>query len=348
MPDELPAEVEAENKGNIFLSKNGSSIGVPQRNIIYVGKHGNDGDDGLTPNTAVLTFTHALTLASVQTPSPTNKFTVICLDAGLYSETFQMVEWVDIEASSATVEGQIILVDNTKLKLSKIQSTTNALSKLTGSAITFVDVDIIELNGTALKFGLSNNALNGIIIARVKQILCNGPLSIAVLYINGLGTSNGYISFQIGDIHLNSDTCFGLGAITNARLFGSVNQISNVGSPLNTFGIYSANNSDINVLCHKIEANTAILIAAGSRGSVFTNNLTGTVTEQGTLQLVEAKNSHTPVFKELSADPPDPLEGQSIMWQSDGTDSGDAGDIMIKITEGGTTKIGTLIDFSTL
>jgi len=51
---------------------------------------------------------------------------------------------------------------------------------------------------------------------------------------------------------------------------------------------------------------------------------------------------------ELSADPTDPAEGKSVKWQSDGTGSGDDGDIMMKITAGGVTKIVTLVDFSSL
>ena len=51
-------------------------------------------------------------------------------------------------------------------------------------------------------------------------------------------------------------------------------------------------------------------------------------------------------FREKTIDPPDPGEGSATIWMSDGTGSGDDGDIMIKITAGGTTKTGTLIDFS--
>lgn len=35
-----------------------------------------------------------------------------------------------------------------------------------------------------------------------------------------------------------------------------------------------------------------------------------------------------------------------VIWQSDGTDSGDNGDIMIRIDDGSTTKTATLVDFS--
>jgi len=48
----------------------------------------------------------------------------------------------------------------------------------------------------------------------------------------------------------------------------------------------------------------------------------------------------------LSADPADPYDGNSVQWVSDGSGSGDAGDVMMKINVGGTTKIVTIIDFS--
>ncbi|MDZ7798410.1 MAG: hypothetical protein U5L76_02200 [Patescibacteria group bacterium] len=52
--------------------------------------------------------------------------------------------------------------------------------------------------------------------------------------------------------------------------------------------------------------------------------------------------------RELSADPSDPDEGSHVIWQSDGTGTGDDGDIMMKITAGGTTKTTTLVDFSAI
>jgi hypothetical protein len=51
---------------------------------------------------------------------------------------------------------------------------------------------------------------------------------------------------------------------------------------------------------------------------------------------------------ERSSDPADPPEGEYVIWMSDGTGSGDDGDIMFKITAGAVTKTGTLIDFSTV
>ena len=53
--------------------------------------------------------------------------------------------------------------------------------------------------------------------------------------------------------------------------------------------------------------------------------------------------------EDRAADPSNPSAGRMVLWQSDGTGSGDDGDIMVKITDsGGTTKTATLLDFSTL
>ena len=49
---------------------------------------------------------------------------------------------------------------------------------------------------------------------------------------------------------------------------------------------------------------------------------------------------------ERSADPDAPGEGYFVIWMSDGTGLGDDGDVMIASTAGGSTKYGTLFDFS--
>jgi len=51
-------------------------------------------------------------------------------------------------------------------------------------------------------------------------------------------------------------------------------------------------------------------------------------------------------LKEKAYDPDNPEEGSSVIWMSNGNGSGDDGDIMIKITAGGSTKTVTLVDFS--
>lgn len=49
---------------------------------------------------------------------------------------------------------------------------------------------------------------------------------------------------------------------------------------------------------------------------------------------------------ERSSDPEAPANGQAVIWVSDGTGKGDAGDVMIASTTGGATKYTTLFDQS--
>ncbi|HAF39770.1 MAG TPA: hypothetical protein DCG72_12345 [Gammaproteobacteria bacterium] len=77
---------------------------------------------------------------------------------------------------------------------------------------------------------------------------------------------------------------------------------------------------------------SAGLVAVGDAGSVGDASGGIRVSE---LQLLEK-----------SADPSAPSEGNGIIWMSDGTGSGDDGDVMITVTAGASTKTGTLFDHS--
>jgi len=67
----------------------------------------------------------------------------------------------------------------------------------------------------------------------------------------------------------------------------------------------------------------------------------GTTTPDTKLQVAGAITQQP-----LSSDPADPDAGNSVQWVSSGVGSGDAGDVMMKINVGGTTKVITLIDYS--
>ena len=90
----------------------------------------------------------------------------------------------------------------------------------------------------------------------------------------------------------------------------------------------------------KNEAADSIVDASG-----FSGNLSSTDTNvQTALETVDTLDALR--LTERSADPSDPAEGKMIIWQSDGTATGDDGDILIKITAGSVTKTVTIVDFS--
>ena len=79
-----------------------------------------------------------------------------------------------------------------------------------------------------------------------------------------------------------------------------------------------------------------------SSGNALTVTAAGNATAGGTV-----KGTTGLAGVDRATDPSDPANGEFIIWQSDGTGSGDDGDLMIKITDsGGTTKTVTLVDFS--
>lgn len=63
--------------------------------------------------------------------------------------------------------------------------------------------------------------------------------------------------------------------------------------------------------------------------------------------LLASGHAHDPIeLTERSSDPEDPEEGHCKIWQSDGTGTGDDGDLMAKIRAAGVVKTITIIDFS--
>ena len=84
----------------------------------------------------------------------------------------------------------------------------------------------------------------------------------------------------------------------------------------------------------------------------YGQSIVGDLSVTGSLDTVSVSGDGTLLLfnllhlQEQSADPDDPPEGMAVLWQSDGTAAGDDGDILIKITAGGSTKTATLVDFS--
>jgi hypothetical protein len=81
---------------------------------------------------------------------------------------------------------------------------------------------------------------------------------------------------------------------------------------------------------------------------IGTDAHTSTGTIYGAINFPDGISADTLEITEQSADPADPAEGATILWQSDGTGFGDDGDVIVKITSGGVTKTHTLIDFSAI
>lgn len=136
-----------------------------------------------------------------------------------------------------------------------------------------------------------------------------------------------------------------------------------IGAQLRSWHDTSSLAADDVIYNHKVNANTegtenelnmangSVVVVDASAGAEYMAWVWKGLVNGSEEQLLKASSAGVESFgafigTELSADPADPPEGQFAIWQSDGTGSGDDGDIMIKITAGATTKTVTLVDFS--
>jgi len=132
------------------------------------------------------------------------------------------------------------------------------------------------------------------------------------------------------DLKVNTDKMTVDGATGNTVITGTLGVISNT-AVTGTLGV-----TGITSLTTDLTVNTDKMTVAGD---------TGDTVVAGTLDVTGNTTLTAILLTEKSADPDDPAEGSTVIWMSDGTEEGDDGDIMVKITAGSTKTI-TLVDYS--
>jgi len=240
--------------------------GVSQLQIYYVGKHGNDANNGLSIETAKLTFGSAITAAAALTPSAVNRFVIVCFDEGIYTENITCGAYIDIHAPNATLTGILTCSDNSDVKLHAINVATATIGvvKTAGTIYSNIDIDIVTCAGSGIGFLTTVGVMN----CRWKELYIVdgfgvGDLSSLVTHLHVYG----------GDIYI-SGTGTGIARANAGSIVGHIDHILDTGIGATT--AIAVFNGTIDVIVNKIDCDTAYTVSgATSVLRLFCNEITG-------------------------------------------------------------------------
>ncbi len=187
-----------------------STGGIDQQNIIYVGKHGNDGNDGFTIEKAKLTFGAALTAAAAIIPA-----SVVCFDDGVYTENLTFESDVKVFAPNAELVGAHTLVDDCYLEFRKltIPATLEGFTKA-DAGTSYIIADYMQLLGGVTTRGfrfITGNVvchINTIEVQNRAEIIRNSSSGNFSLDFTDIIASTNNIAFQNvspGEIHVSGE-----------------------------------------------------------------------------------------------------------------------------------------------
>jgi hypothetical protein len=301
-----PANITStDGSVNITNGANSIDLGVlvptviDQEQIYYVGKHGNDANDGLNIEQAVLTFGQAITLATAEIPAAANRFAIVCVDDGIYSENISVPQYVDVYAPNAKLIGTIIITDDSTVKFREqtVATGTTGVSKTAGSAYSFVEIDLVTCSGTGIGALCTSGFLNytwktmyvenGFGIGDLTSAMAHIHIKGGDIYISGTGY--GVVRANAGETVGRVDHIADIGGGNGTGidcLAGTINlQVSDMAS-LATAILVPAGTGICNLQVTEIDSTAAYNVGAGAELNLFINQLTGTQTNAGTLSLI--------------------------------------------------------------
>ena len=272
------------------------SAGVPETRTLYVGKHGNDSNDGDNIAGALLTFGAAITAATALTPTQAAPVAINCADSGIYVENIVVPSWVSIIAEQARIDspggGNTIMVDEgAYVRFKEIRQEAGspaAVVRLNTSGKAHVEADDIICAGTSI--GIINFAITatvGVLFARVGSIFVESGFAI------GDASNEGHMHVEVGDIYITGNNGVGISRGGAGSTICRVEHILELGTPTGTIAINVGATGEIEIFVGTIVADTAWSVAAGGELNVFVASRTGALVETGTVNAVEASEIET-------------------------------------------------------
>ena len=167
---------------------------VAQQNIVYVGKHGADTNDGETINRAYLTLQAAISAASAGD-------VVVCLDAGEYSEDVTCAADVDVFAPNAT----LIVNGTDQLTLASCSVALRSIQRTSGTT------DSVVCGAGVSAYLECTTISDSVGTGDVLSIASGGTLNVAASTITGTIANSGTLNRLVigGDSSLGGEFAVG-------------------------------------------------------------------------------------------------------------------------------------------
>jgi hypothetical protein len=251
---------------------------VDQSKIVYVGKHGDNANNGYSIDAAKLTFGSAMAQANSNSPSASNRWTVVCLDAGIYDESLTSIAYIDINAPGATLQPSsgdaLTVVGNSTATFKQIDSSgTTDKAVFMGAAATGTAHLFAEriLTGTG-SFGVINQATGlGILIVKCNQIIVNS--------VQGIGDVSGgqaHTHVEIEDLYLaRGGVCYGIARNSTGTTIARIGHILEIGAGVGNGDAVRCLNGTVDLQVGTIAATTAYHIETNGVLNMLANSMAG-------------------------------------------------------------------------
>lgn len=244
----------------------------PEAQIYYVGKHGNDTNNGQNVENAVLTFGQALTLTAAASPGPANKFVIFCPDAGIYTENITCQGYVEIWAPNATLEGTITCVDNSDIRFNYLDvpaGFVGVTKSAGGTTYSNVEIDTVVCNGNAIGF----LGLSGALYCKWKEMYVEDGFG-----AGDLSSALDHMHIEGRDIYIDG-TGTGIARSNPGTMVGYVDHIEEIGGASTGIAVLEGT---IGVDINKIDCTAAYNVTgAAATLRLFCNEIIGTRTTAG-------------------------------------------------------------------
>lgn len=284
-------------KGYVDDNAGGTSL-TPATACVWVAKHGNDSNDGLTINTPKLTIAAGITAAAALISGSVEAARVEVIDGGTYDEDLTVSSGIILHAPSAIIVGEMVVTAGASVDVHKhyAETTSTGTVTLTGaSGRAFYRANELDTRGTdgtlTGVIGVVNGTSGGILFVDIGVLWVgesSGGIADAV-------TGFGHIHFNVKDLYLAGDNASGIGPFSNgSNLIGWIDHILEFdNSPSSTVAITSSvAGSIIKLVCAEIVADTVWNITAGDV-HIACPKLTGTKTGTPTVELGAPGGSDT-------------------------------------------------------